>query len=71
MLCWGRCGVWLRRWRASRKQKGDIAMADNLFVAVLLIAGVIFACNAWYLQGKIDGLREAQRILDEERKEQE
>ena len=46
-------------------------MADNLFVAVLLIAGVIFACNAWYLHGKIDGLREAQRILDEVRKEQD
>ena len=46
-------------------------MADNLFVAVLLIAGVILACNAWYLQGKIDGLREAQRILDEVRKELE
>ena len=46
-------------------------MADNLFVAVLLIAGMILACNAWYLQGKIDGLKEAQRILDEVRKELE
>lgn len=44
-------------------------MAENITVAVIIIAGVILACNAWYLQGKIDGLKEAQRILDEVRKE--
>lgn len=39
-------------------------MAENITVAVIIIAGVILACNAWYLQGKIDGLKEARRIVE-------
>lgn len=39
-------------------------MAENITVAVIIIAGVILSCSAWYLQGKIDGLKEARRIVE-------
>lgn len=39
-------------------------MAENITVAVIIIAEVITACIAWYMQGKIDGLKESRRIVE-------
>lgn len=39
-------------------------MAEIITVAVIIIAEVILACIAWYMQGKSDGLKEARRIVE-------
>ncbi len=39
-------------------------MAENVSVAVIVIAGVILACQVWYWKGRRDGLRAAKRILE-------
>ena len=32
---------------------------------ILLLGGMIACMHMWYMQGKLDGFREAKRIIDE------
>lgn len=43
--------------------------AEKIFFAVCLSALFFYAMRFWYLQGKIDGMRDATKIFEEHFKE--